>query len=51
MRIVLSAIFLLMCFASEGMAQNISFKTEDLKKVATELNLLTSSLKKHVFYN
>lgn len=39
MRIVLSAIFLLMCFTSEGMAQNISFKTEDLKKVATELNL------------
>ena len=39
MRIVFSAIVLLLCIATEGMAQNMSFKTEELKRVAAELKL------------
>ena len=39
MRTILSAIVLLLYVATEGMAQNISFKTEELKRVAAELKL------------
>ena len=39
MRTILSAIVLLLCIATEGMAQNMSFKTEELKRVAAELKL------------
>lgn len=39
MRTILSAIVLLLYVATEGMAQNMSFKTEELKRVAAELNL------------
>ena len=36
MRTILSAIVLLLYVATEGMAQNISFKTEELKRVAAK---------------
>ena len=39
MRTILSAIVLLLYVATEGMAQNMSFKTEELKRVAAELKL------------
>ena len=42
MRTILSAIVLLLYVATEGMAQNISFKTEELKHTAWESTLQTA---------
>lgn len=44
MRTILSAIVLLLYVATEGMAQNISFKTEELKRVAAELSWMVWTL-------